>query len=88
MPTIVDRHKVITNASILLRMADELEIPYLVTEQYPQGLGRTVDEVAAAMSDRSRRVEKSRFSALVDLVDEQLRRWRRTSIIISGVEEN
>jgi nicotinamidase-related amidase len=67
-------------------MADLLELPYLVTEQYPKGLGRTDEVVASAMSDRSRRVEKTRFSALVDVVDEQLRRWRRTSVIVCGLE--
>ncbi|MHC4989998.1 MAG: isochorismatase family protein, partial [Planctomycetota bacterium] len=86
MPTIVDREQVISNAAILLRMADLLEIPYLVTEQYPAGLGRTVEPVAAAMPDRSQRVEKTRFSALVDVVDERLRSWRRGTCLICGVE--
>ncbi len=86
LPTIVDRHQVVRNAEILIRMAELLELPYLVTEQYPAGLGRTVESIAAAMPDRSQRVEKTRFSALVDVVEERLARWRRTQIILCGVE--
>lgn len=86
MPTIVDRQRLENNCGILLRLASELKIPYLVTEQYPRGLGRTVDAVAAVMADPSQRVEKTRFSALVDVVDEQLTAWNRTSILICGIE--
>ncbi|TVQ50852.1 MAG: isochorismatase family protein [Phycisphaerales bacterium] len=86
MPSIVDRHRVIANSAILIRMAHEMEIPYLVTEHYPRGLGRTVEEVTAAMADQSRRVEKTRFSAWVDMVQQQFEAWQRPSVIICGVE--
>lgn len=86
MPTIIDRDRVINNCAVLLRMAGELGLPYLVTEQYPKGLGRTVPEVAAAMVDQSRRIEKTRFSACVDVVVEQLDAWRRGSVIVAGLE--
>ena len=86
MPTIVDRQQVTNNAAVLIRMAEVLQMPYLITEQYPLGLGRTVETVANAMPDRSRRVEKTRFSAMVDVVEDELRRWRRSSVIVCGVE--
>ena len=80
MPTITDSERVITNCALLLKMAVELEIPYLVTEQNPRGLGRTVRQIDAAMSDVSMRVEKNQFSALVDIVGERLHAWRRPTI--------
>ncbi len=86
MPTIVDAHRIATNSGIMLRAAAELDVPYLVTEQYPRGLGRTVDEVSSAMRDQSRRVEKTRFSAAIDLVVDQLDEWNRSSILICGIE--
>ncbi|MCH8822337.1 MAG: isochorismatase family protein [Planctomycetes bacterium] len=86
MPTIGDRDRLINNCAILLQLAGVLSIPYLVTEQYPAGLGRTVDEVASAMGDPSRRVEKMRFSAAVDVVLDELKRWRRPNILICGIE--
>ncbi|HVP73627.1 MAG TPA: isochorismatase family protein [Phycisphaerales bacterium] len=86
MPTIDHAARVIHNASIMLRMAAATGMPYLVTEQYPQGLGRTVDEINKAMTDQSRRIEKTRFSACIDLVHEQLMAWRRGTVLICGVE--
>jgi nicotinamidase-related amidase len=86
MPTIVDREKLIANCAILIRMADELDLPYLVTEQYVRGLGRTVPGVAGAMADASQRVEKTRFSACVDVVSERLAGWNRGQVLIAGIE--
>lgn len=86
MPTIVDRDKLTNNCAVLLRMASTMQIPYLVTEQYPRGLGRTVHEVAAAMADQSQRIEKTRFSACIDLVEQQLATWSRGAILICGIE--
>lgn len=86
MPTIVEHNRVIRCCAVMLRAAAALGMPYLVTEQYPRGLGRTVDEVAKAMTDQSRRIEKTRFSACVDLVNEQLVAWRRGCVLVCGVE--
>jgi len=86
MPTIVERHRVVTNAAILVRMAHAMSIPHVVTEQYPRGLGRTVEEITEAMADQSLRVEKTRFSADVDLVRQQLQAWNRDTVLLAGVE--
>jgi nicotinamidase-related amidase len=86
MPTIADADKITHNAATLLRIAEVIGMPYLITEQYPTGLGRTVEAITAAMEDQSRRIEKTSFSAAVDIVLEQLHAWRRSSIIICGIE--
>ena len=86
MPTITDRDRLIRNCAVLLRMAAELGVPSLVTEQYVQGLGRTVEEVTRAMPDPSWRVEKTQFSAYVDLLGERLAQWRRPHVLIAGIE--
>jgi len=86
VPTIVDRERLANNCAVLLRMSRVLEIPSIVTEQYVQGLGRTVDTVAEAMPDPSWRIEKTRFSALIDLVDERLQAWRRQTVLLCGIE--
>lgn len=51
----------IKNCSILLQAASLLEIPQLYTEQYPQGLGNTVPELSAYLSNK-KSVEKTAFS--------------------------
>lgn len=50
-------------SAVLARGAAELGLPVIVTEQYPKGLGRTVDEVAEALPDGVEPLEKVRFSA-------------------------
>jgi nicotinamidase-related amidase len=50
-------------AGTLVRGAAAMGVPIIVTEQYPQGLGRTVPAVAGHLPPASEPVEKVRFSA-------------------------
>jgi nicotinamidase-related amidase len=50
-------------AGVLVEGAAELELPIVVTEQYPKGLGATVPEVADRLPEGVEPVEKVRFSA-------------------------
>ncbi|MFN8161993.1 MAG: hydrolase [Solirubrobacterales bacterium] len=47
----------------LVRGAAAMEVPVIVTEQYPKGLGTTVPEVSRHLPPGTRPVEKVRFSA-------------------------
>lgn len=47
----------------LARGADVLDVPIVVTEQYPEGLGATVPEVAAALPAAAEPLSKTVFSA-------------------------
>ncbi|HMN95689.1 MAG TPA: isochorismatase family protein [Phycisphaerales bacterium] len=86
MPTIADRDRLARHCSILLRAANELAIPALVTEQYVRGLGRTVPEVSQSLANPAARIEKTRFSAAVGMVVGSFRSWRRSSVIVAGIE--
>ena len=88
LPTIIDADRVVANCATLLRMSTELNLPYLVTEQYPRGLGRTAQPILDAMPDQSRRVEKTIFSAAVDLVVQQLDGWGCRTVLICGMESH
>jgi nicotinamidase-related amidase len=80
----------------LLRLADLFEVPVVLTEQYPQGLGPTHPEVLAeldALAAGRRRVEKSGFSccgepgferALDELRPEVSR--SRLQVVVAGIE--
>ena len=46
------RERVLSNTLRLVRAARLLDIPVLATEQYPKGLGPTVDMLAALIPDR------------------------------------
>jgi nicotinamidase-related amidase len=47
----------------LVRGAEAVGIPVVVTEQYPKGLGRTVEEVATRLPEGVEPIEKVSFSA-------------------------
>ncbi|HVE69267.1 MAG TPA: isochorismatase family protein [Solirubrobacteraceae bacterium] len=61
-PAVGEFDAVAANAAVLVQAARALELPVVVTEQYPRGLGETVPEVAEHL-DGVARVEKTVFSA-------------------------
>jgi nicotinamidase-related amidase len=46
LPAVLQREELVRNSRMLIRLADILEIPILLTVQYPRGLGNTVPEIA------------------------------------------
>ena len=58
-----DFGEVAAAAGTLAEGAASLGVPVIVTEQYPQGLGRTVPEVAEHLPEGTEPLEKVRFSA-------------------------
>ena len=51
LPPIFNRDALVRNSQLLVRLAGVLDLPVLVTTQYAKGLGETVREVAAAISE-------------------------------------
>ncbi len=58
-----DFEQVAAAAGTLAEGAASLGVPVIVTEQYPQGLGHTVPEVAERLPEGTEPLEKVRFSA-------------------------
>jgi nicotinamidase-related amidase len=50
-------------AAALVRGAEAMEIPIVVTEQYPKGLGHNVPEIAEVLPEGTEPIEKVCFSA-------------------------
>lgn len=72
----------------LLKIALELQIPCLFTEQYPQGLGTTVDQLTPHMQNATL-FEKIHFSAHREPdFAEYLQQQKRPQIVISGTESH
>jgi nicotinamidase-related amidase len=61
LPAMHERERVLQNALRLVKGAGVLNLPVLVTEQYPRGIGRTVSELAEAIPEFSS-MEKTAFS--------------------------
>lgn len=79
------RGELVRNAAFLLDVARLLDIPVRATEQYPQGLGATTDELAKRLPPNI--PAKTAFSCkgAVGLFDE-LRSLKRTNVVLTGME--
>lgn len=77
--------KVVSNTSILLSIAKALNIPAIVTEQYPKGLGKTVEEINNKLNGASV-FSKMKFSSCTDEVSNALKELSRKQVIITGME--
>ena len=62
MPSIAGGEVVLRNAVRLLTAAKVLNLPLLVTEQYPKGIGPTLPELNALVPSGTPRLEKTCFS--------------------------
>ena len=81
-----NREEVVQTISQLLRFAAVFDIPVVLTEHYPQGLGYTVDEVKAALP-AYRPVIKRIFSCFgVPEFGEALAATGRKRLLVTGIE--
>lgn len=84
---IPDCARIAERASIAVRGFQELGLPVIVTEQYPKGLGRTVEEISFVLNESSNVIEKSTFSSCgANAFVEALRSAGARQIVICGVE--
>ena len=60
---IPDFDRVAKATAILIAGAEALDVPVVITEQYPKGLGETAPEVSEYLPDGTRPIEKVVFSA-------------------------
>lgn len=86
--TSVMKHKkqVIDNTLILLGASKEMNMPVIITEQYPKGIGATVDEIRAKIIDDIKIFEKTSFTGYTDEVKLALEATGREKVIITGME--
>jgi nicotinamidase-related amidase len=75
---------VVRNTEFLIDGARLLGLPVLATEQYPKGLGGTVEPLRGKLPERP---DKVAFSACaVPSVVEAFRRDARTKVVVAGIE--
>lgn len=73
--------------ALLVQAANLLQLPTIVTEQYPKGLGRTVQEIASHFPENIEPIEKLSFSACgVQEFDTRLREHHAEQVILCGIE--
>jgi nicotinamidase-related amidase len=87
-PVVIDFERIAGNVAVLVQAARILDIPVLVTEQYPKGLGATVPEVADHL-EGIERIEKVCFSALDESgFAHALADSRRDQVVLCGIESH
>ncbi len=77
--------QVYKNTRIMLRACQQLGIPVVVTEQYPKGLGRTVQDISEHLG-KHLLLEKVAFSAVNEKTLEQLKSFQREQLLVLGSE--
>jgi len=86
VPAMLAPARTLKNATLLIETARELDIPVMLIEQYPKGLGRTVSEIATAAGD-SPVFEKLHFSCMEDpAFADAIAAQQRNQIILVGME--
>jgi nicotinamidase-related amidase len=81
-----DRDRVVRNCQHLIELAKMINIPVVVTEQYPKGLGRTVPELQSILPEY-KPVEKISFDCCCQpaFMDE-LKAHNKKTVILAGME--
>ena len=76
---------VIDNTDILITISKDMEIPILTTEQYPKGLGSTVEKLNCNL-DKDSIYEKISFTGYIEQVASNLKQLERKKVIVVGIE--
>jgi len=85
VPAMLAPARTLRNTKTLVSLAEEIGVPILLTEQYPQGLGRTVREIREVTDAPP--LEKIHFSCMEDDgFAKAFRNLNRPQAILTGME--
>jgi nicotinamidase-related amidase len=89
LPAIADGPRIVKNTVLILRLAEVLGVPVVLTTQYRKGLGETVAEVRDAAPGREP-LDKTSFGCFLD--EAFLQRLNalgpRDQLVITGIESH
>jgi nicotinamidase-related amidase len=78
---------VASRVSTVVRGFQILDLPIIITEQYPKGLGRTAEEVLFSLPPEFEFIEKTAFSSCgADSFMEKLRACGASQVLLGGLE--
>ncbi|MEM2901224.1 MAG: hydrolase [Candidatus Bathyarchaeia archaeon] len=79
--------EIVKNAAVMVNSAKTLNVPIIVTEQYPKGLGKTDKRLVEALGNWYKPIEKVYFNCFKsgEFVNE-LEKHKRRSLLTMGVE--
>jgi nicotinamidase-related amidase len=83
-----EKERLISNCSKLIRSAQLLEIPMIMTEQYPEGMG-TTDSAISELLPEMKAITKMSFSCCgVGEFDQKIKSLGKKQIMIIGIESH
>jgi nicotinamidase-related amidase len=86
-PVMPDFAEVAARIAVVVEAARLLKLPVLVTEQYPKGLGRTAEEIRAALPADLEIIEKTAFSSCgAERFVSQLSATGARQLLVCGIE--
>ena len=85
VPAMEYGNQVIDKTNILIKAAKTLNIPVMLTEQYPKGLGKTVSEIESDLQTDTI-FEKMTFSGYTPELASFLDKMGKKKIIVTGME--
>ena len=88
IPHIWEKEKIIKNMQILIKGMEILNVPILLTEQYPEGLGETIPQIKKLLSDVSP-ISKMTFdcSNNKSFMD-RINGLERKQVVLCGIESH
>jgi nicotinamidase-related amidase len=78
--------QIVSRASMAVRGFQILNVPIIVTEQYPKGLGRTAEEILFSLPDDFEVIEKTSFSSCIESFIEKLNKYGAKQVVLCGLE--
>ena len=85
--TALEKDTIITKASKLAAAAKHLDIPIILSEQYPKGLGHTVPLITQNLPADVETIEKTSFSLVKENgFLEKLKSYGKKQIVLCGIE--
>ena len=85
-PHVLNPEELVKRCQWLIRLASELGVPLVVSEQYPQGLGNTVEPLRSSLST-ARCIDKVHFSCYRE--PSFVKQWQtigRKQAVLAGIE--
>jgi nicotinamidase-related amidase len=92
LPAIFNRDLLLRNAQLLVRLAGVLDLPVVVSTQYAKGLGQTLPDLAASLSELPsppRALDKTEFGCFGNpqfCASTRALPGKRTTLLLCGME--
>ncbi|MFH1574989.1 MAG: isochorismatase family protein [Acidobacteriota bacterium] len=86
-PYVANKEQVRDRCRILMEGAKHLEVPVIVSEQYPKGLGSSIEEIRQKQAEDTPVCSKTAFGCLGDAgLAQQIGQSRRPQLVLCGIE--